>query len=144
MGKLIEANKLMDALKGRISTWDLLEVEKILDEQPEAYNIDEVVEKLERQEEIRFTERMIDFMGEEISEGKRYVYIKNERTGTSTTRKLVMVGECVGIKNNVIMQRLYCDEKTYFERENVVDKVHVKDVICEWKPTQEQWRVEVE
>lgn len=87
---------------------------------------------------------MIDFLGEHINIGKKYVYLKNERTGSSTIRKLKMVGECFGFKGeNILIQRLACAEKTYFEEENVVDKVCADDVICEWKPTAEQWKIEV-
>lgn len=89
---------------------------------------------------------MITFMGEEIVVGKRYVYLKNERTGSSTIRKLKMVGECVDIKKNkVIMKRLYCAEYTYYDHDGEDDSLlNIDDIICEWKPTQEQWKCEVE
>lgn len=87
---------------------------------------------------------MITFMGEEIEIGKKYVYLKNERTGSSTVRKLKMVGECVEIKKTkVFMKRLYCAEQTYFKCEDETDSLtNVDDVICEWKPTSEQWKCE--
>lgn len=80
---------------------------------------------------------MINFLGQEIEVSKNYVYLKNERTGSSTTRKLKMIGPCVEIGNYPIFKRLWCENDSYIHTK---DKVYSsEDVICEYIPTEEQW-----
>ena len=62
---------------------------------------------------------MVAFNNDKIEIGKKYIYLKNERTGSSTIRKLKMVGEVVAFKGQkVTLKRLICPEKT--EWENIV------------------------
>lgn len=79
---------------------------------------------------------MINFLGQEIEIGKTYVYIKNERTGSSTIRKIKMIGTCVEISNCTNLKRLWCECHSNIYAE---DKVYnSEDVICEYIPTEEQ------
>lgn len=84
---------------------------------------------------------MIIFLCQEIEVSKNYVYLKNERTGSSTTRKLKMIGTCVEIGNYPIFKRLWC-ENDYYINDSYIhtkDKVYIlEDVICEYIPTEEQ------
>ena len=85
---------------------------------------------------------MINFVGQEIVTGKRYVYLKNARTGSSAVRKLKMIGECVGSRERLEFLRLWCEPKKWdtVSREGEKDIVYnPKDVICEYTPTEEQW-----
>lgn len=85
---------------------------------------------------------MINFLGQEIEIGKTYVYIKNERTGSSTIRKIKMIGTCVEIGNYPIFKRLWCENDSYINDSQIhtKDKVYnLEDVICEYAPTEEQW-----
>lgn len=83
---------------------------------------------------------MTTFVGEEISVGKRYVYLKNERTGSSTVRKLKMVGVCIDA-HKLKFQRHF-SEATYWDKygysgdetKTQIDRVNEDDVICEWPP----------
>lgn len=82
---------------------------------------------------------MINFLGQEIRVGKTYVYIKNERTGSSTVRKLKMIGKCVKVDNTVVLERLWCECLPAFYVK-VKDKIYnPEDIICEYVPTEEQW-----
>lgn len=89
---------------------------------------------------------MINFLGEEIKVGKLYVYLKNERTGSSTVRKLKMIGICVGNQKYPVFQRKCCEGIAYLRYNSVIeDKVYnSEDVICEYAPTEEQWIKELE
>lgn len=83
---------------------------------------------------------MINFLCQEIEVSKNYVYLKNERTGSSTTRKLKMIGTCVEIGNYPIFKRLWCESDSYIHTKDKKDKVYnLEDVICEYAPTEEQW-----
>lgn len=83
---------------------------------------------------------MINFLGQEIEVSKNYVYLKNERTGSSTNRKLKMIGACVEIGNYPIFKRLWCESDSYIHIKDKKDKVYnSEDVICEYAPTEEQW-----
>lgn len=74
---------------------------------------------------------MVAFNNDKIEIGKKYIYLKNERTGSSTIRKLKMVGKVVNIKGYTVhLERQICAEKTYFESEKDIDKVSADDVIC--------------
>ena len=60
---------------------------------------------------------MRTFTNQEIEIGQRYVYLKNERTGSSTTRKLKMVGTCTEIgKNCIYFRREKLSENTYWDK----------------------------
>lgn len=75
---------------------------------------------------------MVAFNNDKIEIGKKYIYLKNERTGSSTIRKLKMIGEVVNVKGYTVhIERLICAERTYFESsEKEIDKVSADDVIC--------------
>lgn len=71
------------------------------------------------------------FNTDAIEVGKKYIYLKNERTGSSTIRKVKMVGEVVAFKNQkVILKRLISPEKIEWERIGCEDSVFADDVIC--------------
>ena len=82
--------------------------------------------------------KTINFLGQDIVVGKSYVYLKNKRTGSSTIRKLKMIGICID-ENKLLFQRLYCEPSSYYKLENQInDKVYdLEDVICEYQPTEE-------
>lgn len=84
---------------------------------------------------------MINFLGQEIVEGKRYVYLKRARTVSSTTRKLKMIGECVGSRERLEFLRLWCEPCKWSGPSKEKDIVYnAEDVICEYVPTEEQWK----
>lgn len=85
---------------------------------------------------------MINFVGQEIVTGKRYVYLKNARTGSSSVRKLKKIGECVGSRERLEFLCLWREAKKWDtgSREGEKDIVYnPEDVICEYTPTEEQW-----
>ena len=74
---------------------------------------------------------MVAFNNDKIEIGKKYIYLKNERTGSSTIRKLKMVGEVVAFKGQkVTLKRLICPEKTEWENIGCEESVFADDVIC--------------
>lgn len=82
---------------------------------------------------------MTNFIGQEIQTGKKYVYLKNERTGSSTIRKLKMIGKCIEVGKKVMFERLSYEGGGYFDKygesqETMIDKLNgPEDVICEMK-----------
>lgn len=82
---------------------------------------------------------MFSFLGQPIEVGKMYIYLKNDRTGSSTVRKLKMIGKCVEVGKRVKFERLHCEGLTYFqkfgigEEDTIIDVLYdSSDVICEY------------
>ena len=72
---------------------------------------------------------MIAYNGDKIEVHKLYIYIKNERTGSSTIRKLKKIGKCEYAKNiKVYLKNLITE---YKNGTGTTDTVNVDDVICE-------------
>lgn len=74
---------------------------------------------------------MTTLLGQEIVVGKRYVYLKNARTGSSTERKLKMIGIC---KKDTGKMQFYCEWAEGYN--HLIGSIHnilnPKDVICEY------------
>ena len=79
---------------------------------------------------------MTTLLGQKIEAQKRYVYLKNTRTGSSTERKLKMIGICT---KPIGRMQFYCEWAEGYSHpvgaiHNILDP---KDVICEYTPVEE-------
>ena len=81
---------------------------------------------------------MLNFLGQEIQTGKNYVYLKNEQTGSSTDRKLCMIGTCQKVAKQLYFLRLFAEGYPF--QPHTVDIVRNEaHVICEYTPKIDQW-----
>lgn len=76
---------------------------------------------------------MTTLLGQEIKVGVKYVYLKNTRTGSSTERKLKMIGICLKANGRMSFHCEWADGYTHpvGSVHNILDP---KDVICEYTP----------
>ena len=79
---------------------------------------------------------MTNLLGQEIKAEKRYVFLKNIGTGSSTTRKIKMIGICT---KPIGRMQFYCEWAEGYGHpvgaiHNILDP---KDVICEYTPVEE-------
>ena len=81
---------------------------------------------------------MINFLGQEIETGKCYVYLKTIRTGSSTQRKVKMIGICVKPTGRMQFARRWAEGYS-FSIGTIDNLLNAEDVICEYTPTEEQW-----
>ena len=86
---------------------------------------------------------MINFLGQEIETGKCYVYLKTMRTGSSTMRKVKMIGVCVKPTGRMQFARRW-SEGYKFSPGMIDNLLSSEDVICEYTPTEEQWLKEAQ
>ena len=77
------------------------------------------------------------YNGDLLEQGKWYIYVKNERTGSSTIRKLKKVGKCISIGNVTAKFECYVQERA---KGYGTDTVHIDDVICRISEEQAETR----
>lgn len=79
---------------------------------------------------------MTTLLGQEICVGNQYVFLKNVRTGSSTQRKIKMIGVCAKCYGRMQFICNWAEGYTWpiGEKYNILDP---KDVICEYNPIEE-------
>lgn len=78
---------------------------------------------------------MITLLGQTIEAGKVYVFLKNIGTGSSTKRKVKMIGRCLKHDGRMQFECLWAEGYTWpvYVLFNLLDP---KDVICEYTPVE--------
>ena len=70
---------------------------------------------------------MNDFLNNEINIGDEVIYLKNLRTGSSTSRKIMFMGKVLSFKNDKVnIQRVYNKDRFPLEE---ADTVFPHDVV---------------
>ena len=78
---------------------------------------------------------MKTLLGQEIETGKCYVFIKTIRTGSSTQRKVKMIGVCTKPDGRMQFSCRWAEGYSWpvGQRYNIMDS---QDVICEYTPVE--------